>query len=307
MMRTLIPSLLALLLLLPGLSQAGDMVFKEVAPGVYAHIGDTGMRTYENEGMNANAGFIVTSDGVVVVDSGSSYRIAGKIHAAIRKVTRQPVKYVINTGGQDHRWLGNGYFKAQGAEIIASSATVDDMMTRGPTLLAAMKGVLKEKFAGTELTLPTRSFGKELALKPGGRDIRILHFKAAHTPGDSVVWLPQEGVVFAGDIVFVDRLLGVLPVSNASSWLAAFEEMAKLHPRMIVPGHGDVCDLAKARHETADYLSLLISHMERSIERMDGLQESIDSLDQSAYAYLANYALLKGLNASNVYLEVESR
>jgi glyoxylase-like metal-dependent hydrolase (beta-lactamase superfamily II) len=92
-----------------------DMAFKQVAPGIYAYIGETGLRTYENEGMNGNSGFIVTKAGVVVVDSGSSYQVAQKIHAAIRKVTKQPVKVVINTGGQDHRWLGNGYFKAQGA------------------------------------------------------------------------------------------------------------------------------------------------------------------------------------------------
>lgn len=305
-MKAVLP-LFALLLLLPAMTHAGDMSFKEVAPGIYAHIGDTGMRTYENEGMNANAGFIVTKKGVVVVDSGSGYQIARKIHAAIRKVTQQPVKYVINTGGQDHRWLGNSYFKAQGAEIIASRAAVEDMTTRGPMLLAATRDTLKERFAGTELTLPTRSFEKELSLKPGGRDIRVLHFQPAHTPGDSVVWLPQEGVVFAGDIVFVDRLLGVLSVSSTSGWLASFAEMAKLEPRLIVPGHGDICDLPKARHETADYLRLLVGHMERAIERMDGLQESIDSLDQSPYAYLANYELLKGLNASNVYVEVERR
>ena len=90
-----------------------DMAFKEVAPGIYAYLGEIGMRTYENEGMNANSGFIVTEAGVVVVDSGSTLKMAERIHAAIRKVTRQPVKIVVNTGGQDHHWLGNGYFKAQ--------------------------------------------------------------------------------------------------------------------------------------------------------------------------------------------------
>ena len=91
-----------------------DMAFKEVAPGIYAYLGEIGMRTYENEGMNANSGFIVTEAGVVVVvDSGSTLKMAEQIHAAIRKVTRQPVKIVVNTGGQDHPWLRNGYFKAQ--------------------------------------------------------------------------------------------------------------------------------------------------------------------------------------------------
>jgi glyoxylase-like metal-dependent hydrolase (beta-lactamase superfamily II) len=307
MKRFLPVSLLFLLFLSPNLVHALDMPFKQVAPGIYAFIGETGMRTYENEGMNGNAGFIVTKAGVVVVDSGSSYRIAQTIHSAIRKVTKQPVKYVINTGGQDHRWLGNGYFKAQGAEIIAAAAAIDDMNTRGAMQLEGLKGELKEKLAGTEVVLPTKTFEKEQVLKLGGRDIHLLHFRPAHTPGDSIVWLPKEGVVFAGDLVFVDRLLGVLPFSSASGWLASFDEMAKLQPRLIIPGHGDVCDLTKARRETADYLSLLITHMDRAVDKGDDLQQAIDSLDQGAFAYLANYDLLKGGNASWVYLEMERR
>jgi glyoxylase-like metal-dependent hydrolase (beta-lactamase superfamily II) len=113
-------------------------------------------------------------------------------------------------------------------------------------------------------------------------------------------------VVFAGDLVFVDRLLGVLPFSSASGWLASFEGMAKLKPRLIIPGHGDVCGLAKARRETADYLRLLIDHMVKAVNEGKDLQAAIDSLDQSAFAYLPNYDLLKGGNASRVYLEAES-
>lgn len=283
-----------------------DMPFSQVAPGIYAYIGELGLRTYENEGMNGNSGFIVTDAGVVVVDSGSSYQVAEKIHGAIRQVTTQPVKYVINTGGQDHRWLGNGYFKAQGAEIIAHGQAVDDMAARGDLQMNGLKVELREKFAGTELTLPTRRFDRELAFSLGGREIRILHVAPAHTPGDSLVWLPDAGIVFSGDIVFVDRLLGILPFSSASGWLKSFEAMARLQPRLIVPGHGRVCDLDQARRDTAAYLRLLLDHMIKAVNDGKELQPAIDSLDQSAYAGLANYDLLKGGNASRVYLEAES-
>jgi glyoxylase-like metal-dependent hydrolase (beta-lactamase superfamily II) len=303
--RALTFPLFVLLLLCSPLATALDLTFKQVAPGIYASIGELGLRTYENEGMNGNVGFIVTEAGVVV-DNGSSYQVAQKIHAAIRQVTQQPVKYVINTGGQDHRWLGNGYFKAQGAEIIANTKAVTDMAARGDMQLSGLKGELKEKFAGTDMTLPTRTFDQELTLNLGGRDIRILHFKPAHTPGDSVVWLPKEGVLFSGDIVFVDRLLGVLPFSNTSGWLTSFEEIAKLQPKLIVPGHGEVCDLAKAKRETADYLRLLFDHMVKAVNQGKDLQVAIDSLDQSAFAKLPNYDLLKGGNANRVYLEAES-
>lgn len=300
-------SLLFLFFLFPHLARALDIPFKQVAPGIYAFIGETGMRTYENEGMNANTGFIVTNAGVVVVDSGSTWKVAEKIHAAIRKVTKQPVKYVINTGGQDHRWLGNGYFKAQGAEILAASAAIDDMNARGAMQLQGLAGELKDKVAGTEVVLPTRTFDKKEVLSLGGREIHLLYFHGGHTPGDSVVWLPSEGVLFSGDMVYVDRLLGALPFSNATHWLASFAEMEQLKPRVIVPGHGEVCDLPKAQRESRDYLRRLVDHMKRAVDDMVGLQNAIDSLDQSEWAYLVNYDLLKGGNASRVYLEMESR
>ncbi|MBS4095481.1 MAG: MBL fold metallo-hydrolase [Sulfuricella sp.] len=301
------PALFIVTLFLAPISHALDMNFRSVVPGVYAHIGETGMRTYDNEGMNANSGFIVTDQGVVVVDSGSTWKVAERIHTAIRKVTTQPVKYVINTGGQDHRWLGNGYFKAQGTEIVAAHTAIDDMNARGAMQLQGLAGELKDKVAGTEVVLPTRTFEKREVLRLGDREIHLIHFHGGHTPGDSVVWLPKERVLFSGDMVYVDRLLGVLPFSNATRWLASFAEMETLQPQVIVPGHGEVCDLTKAQRESRDYLHQLVEHMRRAVDDMVDLQKAINSLDQSAWKHLANYDLLKGGNASRVYLEMESR
>jgi len=278
----------------------------QVGPGVYAFIGDTGMRSYENEGMNANAGFIVTRAGVVVVDSGSSYLVAKTMHAAIRKITQQPVKYVINTGGQDHRWLGNGYFKEQGAQIIASRKARADMEERGAAELAALKPELREKLAGTQIVYPDRLFDQTDSLKLGGEEIQIKFFHGGHTPGDAIVWLPKSRTLFSGDLVFTDRLLGVLPFSNSKDWLASFEEIEKLKPKVIIPGHGKVCDFPKARSDTKDYLVLLRNHMRKAYDAGSDLQKAIDTLDQSAFRHLENYELLKGGNASRIYLEMES-
>jgi glyoxylase-like metal-dependent hydrolase (beta-lactamase superfamily II) len=278
----------------------------QVAPGVYAFIGETGMRTYENEGMNANAGFIVSKAGVVVVDSGPSYQVAKAMHAAIKKITQQPVKYVINTGGQDHRWLGNGYFKEQGAQIIASRKALTDMQERGAVQLAGLKSELREKINGTQIVYPERLIEQKESLKLDGTEVQILYFHGGHTPGDSVVWLPKSRTLFSGDHIYVDRILGVLPFSNSKDWLASFEEIEKLNPKAIIPGHGKVCDLPKARHDTKDYLSLLRSHMRKAYAAGNDLQTAINTLDQSAFRNLENYDLLKGGNASRVYLEMEA-
>ncbi len=289
-------------------TQASAVQFSpvQVSTNIYAFIGDTGMRSYENEGMNANAGFIVTKAGVVVVDSGSTYLVAKAMHAAIKKITQQPVKYVINTGGQDHRWLGNGYFKEQGAQIIASRKALTDMQERGAMELAALKPELREKLTGTHIVYPERLFDQTDSIKLGGEEIQILFFQGGHTPGDAVVWLAKSRTLFSGDLVFADRMLGILPVSNSKDWLASVEKIEKLNPKVIIPGHGKVCDLTKARHDTKEYLTLLRNHMRKAYDAGSDLQQSINTLDQSAFRNLQHYDLLKGGNASRVYLEMET-
>ncbi|MDO8773570.1 MAG: MBL fold metallo-hydrolase [Burkholderiaceae bacterium] len=119
------------LCLFAGSASAVEVHFERVAEGIYAHIGDLGPRTTANEGLNANIGLVVTPDGAVLIDSGATFESARQIHEAVRRVTSQPLRWVVSTGGQDHRWLGNGYFKAQGVEIIAHAQAEADIRNRG--------------------------------------------------------------------------------------------------------------------------------------------------------------------------------
>ena len=98
-------------------------VAEPVVDNVYAIVGPLGQRSTENDGLNANFGFVVTGEGVILIDSGASRLGAEKLAAAIRAVTDKPVRWVINTGSQDHRWLGNDYFAGEGAEVIAMART----------------------------------------------------------------------------------------------------------------------------------------------------------------------------------------
>jgi len=305
-LSTLFYNAVCALLLIAAPAAAEQFSPVQVSKNIYAFIGDTGMRSYENAGMNANSGFIVTKAGVIVVDSGSTYLVAKAMHEAIKKISHQPVKYVINTGGQDHRWLGNGYFREQGAQIIASRKALADMQERGNMELAALQPELREKLAGTKIVYPERLFDQADTLKLGGEEIQVLFFNGGHTPGDAVVWLPIPRALFSGDLVFVDRMLGILPVSNSKDWLASVEKIEKLNPKVIIPGHGKVCDLIKARHDTREYLTLLRTHMRKAYNAGSDLQQSINTLDQSAFRYLEHYELLKGGNASRVYLEMET-
>jgi glyoxylase-like metal-dependent hydrolase (beta-lactamase superfamily II) len=280
--------------------------FKPVAEGVYAHVGDTGARTVLNEGLNANIGLVVTAAGAVLIDAGATFGSAGDIAQAAHKVTPQPIRWVINTGGQDHRWLGNGYFKAQGAELIGHARAEGDMSNRGNDQVQALKAVLGPKADGTMPTLPTRWLrGADERMELGGVVFEFKHRGGAHTPGDMMVWLPRQNVLFTGDVVYVDRLLGVLPVSNTKQWLATFEVIEALKPAVLVPGHGRVTDVAAAKADTQSYLLALRAHMKKAVD--DGLDigAAVKSFDAAPFTRLLNAAELMPGNASRTYLELE--
>ena len=298
--------LVLILMLATSAATALDVRFERVTDNIYVYVGETGPRTHDNEGLNANIGLIVTATGSVLVDSGASFQSAKKIDEAVKKVTAQPIRWVINTGGQDHRWLGNGYFFGQGAELIAHSKARTDMLARGGDQLAVLKTVLKERADGTVPALPTRLIeGNDVTLDLGGTTLVLYHRGGGHTPGDMMVWLPDSKVLFSGDIVYVERMLSVIPVSNSQAWVKAFQVIEDLAPRHLVPGHGKVSTVDVARADTADYLLAIRAHMKKAVDEALDLSTAVKSFNAETYMRLLNAADLMPGNASRIYLELE--
>ncbi len=284
---------------------AVDVVFKPVTDGVFAYIGDTEGRTYDNEGLNANIGLVVTPAGAVLIDSGATFQTARKIHEAARKVTTQPIQWVINTGGQDHRWLGNGYFKSQGIDTIAHAHAEADMRARAGDHMEGLK-VLKERLEGTVPTLPSRFVtGQDTRLELGGVVMELKHRHGGHTPGDTLVWLPQKNVMFTGDVVYVDRTLGLIPVSRSKTWLESFAVIDEIKPRTIVPGHGNVTNLATAQAHTRDLLLALRAHMKKAIDDGVDLDAAVKSFNGKPFAVLKHADVWIPQLANQTYLEME--
>lgn len=297
---------LVLLILFSGQAWGDDhLKLQEVTKDVYAIVGELGNRTPENHGNNATFGFVVTSEGVVLIDSGGTRRGAEAIAAVIRTVTDKPVVRVINTGGQDHRWLGNDYFKQKGAEIFASEATVKDQKARVNDQFFVLGNLVGEKAVkSTKAVYADTTFENAVAIKVGDTVFEIHHAGQAHTPGDSFVWLPQKSVMFSGDIVYVERMLGVMDHSNSKSWIGAYEAMVAFKPKHIVPGHGHPTDLQGANKDTYDYLTFLRQAVADFMEEGGDITD-ISSIDQSRFSYLQNADTLAGRNAQQVYMEME--
>ncbi len=284
---------------------ATALQLKQVENNVYAIVGPLGNRSPENYANNATFGFVITPDGVVLIDSGGTYKGAAEIHALVKSVTNQPVKIVINTGGQDHRWLGNDYFKKQGARIIASKKAVEDQQARTQDQFIMLGNLVGDAgLAKTEAVYADETFDGSLNFTLGKTKFEVHHAGQAHTPGDSFVWLPQQRIVFSGDIVYVQRMLSISPASNSKSWVTAFEAMAALKPEVVVPGHGHVTDLQEAKAHTHDYLVFVRQAVANFMEAGRGI-EDIGKLEQSNFSFLLNYENLKGRNAQRVFEELE--
>ncbi len=304
-MRFFIQCILFLALMTVSVAQADDLELVKVAKNVYALVGPITNRTPQNLGNNATFGFVVTSEGVVLIDSGGSFLGAQRIHQAIKKVTDKPVRYVINSGGQDHRWFGNSYFSAQGAKIISSKDARADHQQRVSNQISYLTSLIgDEKFIGTEEKFADILFEKDYELILGGVKFEIHHVGQAHTPGDAYIWLADRSVMFSGDIVYVERMLGVGEQSNSKSWVQVFESMAAYKPEHVVPGHGHPVALAVAKKDTYLYLLALRDKVSAFMQE-GGDASDIAQLDFSEFSYLSNFDTLAGRNALKVYTELE--
>lgn len=282
-----------------------ELKLQKINDAVYAIVGELGNRTAENLGNNATFGFVITPEGVVLIDTGATYNGAKAIHTIIKSVTNKPIIKVINTGGQDHRWLGNGYFKQHGAQIIASEAAVKDQKARVSSQFFMLGNLVGEK--EIKLTNPVyadTTFKNKYNFKLGDTVFEIHHAGQAHTPGDSFIWLPQHNVMFTGDIVYTERMLGILDHSNSKSWVTAYQAMAAFKPKHVVPGHGHVTDLKQAKKDSYDYLVALRQSVSNFMENGNDISQ-IKKIDQSKFSYLLNYDVLSGRNAQQVYIEME--
>lgn len=284
---------------------ADTLELQQVTDHVYAVVGSMDNRTPGNLGNNATFGFIVTAEGVVLIDSGGTYQGAQQLHAVIRQVTDKPVVMVINTGGQDHRWLGNEYFSKLGAKIIASQRAVEDQKARTRDEFFMLGNLVgDEGLRGTNAVYADEVFDRDMQFTLGGTRFEVHHAGQAHTPGDSFVWLPQQKVMFAGDIAFTERMLGIGESSNSKSWLGVYREMAAYKPEHVVPGHGHATTLVQTDADTYGYINFL-RHAVADFMQAGGDIADIGKIDQSSYQYLHNHEILAGRNAQKVFTELE--
>ncbi|MEE4204427.1 MAG: MBL fold metallo-hydrolase [Halieaceae bacterium] len=278
----------------------------KVAEGVYSAIGKLGYYSYENAGHNNNLSFVIGEEAVLVINGGTSNRLAAALHDEIKKLTDLPVKYVVDENGQTHAAAGNGYWQALGATVIAHVDAVEEIDAHVANGIARLQDTLKEQLAGTEVVPVDQTFDDEMVLDLGGVTARLMYLGPAHSPGDITVLIPERDVVIAGDIAFHERMLPVFPDTDTKAWLETWREvftpLAK--DRVIVPGHGSPTDFAAVDEFTRGYLEYLRAEVAKILDAGGSLADAYE-IDQSQYMHLEAADQLAGKNAGRVFEAME--
>jgi cyclase len=222
----------------------------KIGEGVYAAIGEDGGAA------GSNAGFIVGSNGVLVVDTFTGVAPAKDLLAEIRKVTNLPIRFVVNTHYHLDHVGGNAVFAAAGATIVAQQNVFGWERTENLKFFGA--DPKPERRALVEaLVFPDITFDWDIDIHLGDRTVNVRHL-TGHTGGDSVVFVQDKNtdVVFGGDIIWQKHLPNLIDASTAR-WVVELESLASEHPKAtFVSGHGGLATAGDVK-DFRDYLMTL--------------------------------------------------
>jgi cyclase len=189
----------------------------------------------------ANAGIIIGSDGILVVDTLISAKEAQRFMADIRKVSAKPIRYVVDTHYHLDHAFGNGEFAKAGAILIAHAADRKNLEQKGePTLKQAKDfGLTEEDMRGTGIALPVLAFTDRMSVYPGKEKVELIYVAPSHTQGSVLVYLPERKILFTGDILFTD-FHPYLAEGDLAGWNRNLDYILSLDVTKIIPGHGPI-------------------------------------------------------------------
>ena len=259
-------------------ADTGRLRARQVAPDTWFVQGEAALGSPANRNFISNAGFVVTDGGVVVIDALGSPALGQALIDEIRRITPQPIRFVIITHYHADHIYGLQAFKAAGATILAHRAGRDYLGSEAAQLrLQASRQDLAPWIDGqTRLVEADRWLDEpETVLRVGSAELRIRHVGPAHTGEDLAVHLPRQRVLVAGDLVFQGRIPFV-GQADSRQWIESLNQLLGFDARVIVPGHGPVSsDPAGDLRLTRDYLQHLRKTMGDAARNLEPFDEEL--------------------------------
>ena len=275
---------------------------QEIADGVYVRPGRSGI-LFEADNV-ANLGFVVGGRCVAVIDTGGSIAEGRALACAVRRLTELPVCFVINTHVHPDHTLGNAAFEGQNPEFIGHAKLPRAMATRGETYLGRAAEHAGEGADAASIVMPERTVSDRVQLDLGDRTLILRAHPTAHTDNDLSVLDASSGILFAGDLVFIEHL----PVLDGSinGWIDELELLMREEIEGVVPGHGPPrAPWPQAARPTTDYLLNLRERTRAWIARGGELGAAQDEIDPDRPERWQLAGEYQRRNVSSAYAELE--
>lgn len=298
-----------LLLGLSGVASGGPapLPVSEIAPGVFVHQGPYEDVNKENAGDIANVGFVVGSKGIAVIDTGNSLAVGQRLRAAVSAKSALPILFVVNTHGHPDHYFGNAAFADDKPQFVGHDKLARWIAFKTPYYLQTLKTFAGDTAAaGIEPIPPTLTVkaGQSISLDLGDRSLTVTGYAKAHTDNDVTVLDIKTKTLWAGDLLFVDRV----PSLDGSilGWLKAIGALKTVDAERAVPGHGPPSvPWPKALAGEERYLTALVEDI-RKIQAAHGRLE--DAVKTAGSEEAGKWALFDDYNARNVtaaFVELE--
>ena len=263
-----------------------EVVFKQVAPDLYFLFDFT----------SSNAGVLVTDDGVLVIDTRQHPRDGQDLLDRIRKITDKPIRWVINTHFHGDHHYGNSVFKAAGATIVAQQETARLMRQVQDKEMARRGNFFKSRGydpSEVKLVLPDVTFDREMTIRLGGRDIRLVYLGPGQQVGDTFTFLPHVRMVYTTGMFGPRSMPNMAFTPSVESWIRLLNELAAMDVDKILPAHGDVSTAADVK-ELAAMIADEYATVKEAVAKGMSLDDALKTLTFPQYKDWRNYQRLPG-------------
>ena len=261
----------------------------------------------EYEGFISNAGFVVTSEGVVVFDALGTPSLANAMLGEIRKITDKPIKIVVMSHYHADHIYGLQVFKDEGAQVWAPKGTWDYLDSEtAETLLDSRRTALFPWVTDdTYLVEPDRIIDQDTKFNLGNHEFMINYFGKVHSDGDMSLLSVNDQTLYSGDIIFEGRLPFVGD-ANIIDWVKTLERMQHTQVDYFVPGHGSASNQPQQTMDlTYRYLKFLLDKLSKAVEEMEQFEETYEAIDWSEFENETAFDIANRKNAYAVYLFLE--
>jgi quinoprotein relay system zinc metallohydrolase 2 len=285
------------------------LAVQSVAAGDYVHFGQVALTTQDNAGDIANLGIIVGQNAVAVVDTGGSVSVGRRLLLAVRGLTDKPIRYVINTHEHPDHVFGNAAFGpgvTPSVTFVGHHNLPTELAKRGAYYLRSFRDQLgAAAIAEVKIIPPTLLVDSETTLDLGGRRLRLTAWALpAHTACDLTVLDEATGVLYSGDLVFLQHL----PVIDGSltGWLSLLPLLAQVPAKIVVPGHGRlVAPWPQALDDERRYFNILADDARRLIAAGVPLARAVPEIGRSERNQWQLFDDYNPRNATEAFSEFE--